>query len=47
MKGLQEVWMQIEVERVDMHEGISIKTLLDSRVTGLFISKKCAQRGGF
>jgi len=47
LKGLQEVWMQIGVERIDTHERISVKVLLDSRATGLFISKKCAERGGF
>jgi len=33
--------MQIGVERIDTHEGISVKALLDSGATGLFISKKC------
>jgi len=32
--------MQIGVERVDTYEGISVKALLDSRATGLFMSKK-------
>ena len=39
--------MQIEVEKIDTYEGISVKVLLDSGATGLFISKKCAERGGF
>ena len=47
LKGLQKVWMQIGVEKIDTHKGISVKALLDSRATGLFISKKCAERGGF
>ena len=47
LKGLWEVWMQIEVEKIDTHEGVSVKVLLDSGATGLFMSKKCAERGGF
>ena len=47
LRGLQEVWMQIEVEKIDTHEGISVKALLDSGATGLFMSKKCTERGGF
>ena len=47
LRGLQEVWMQIEVEKIDTHEGISVKALLDSGATGLFMSKQCIERGGF
>jgi len=47
LKGLWEVWMQIGVEKIDTHEGISVKVLLDSGATRLFMSKKCAERGGF
>jgi len=47
LKGLREVWMQIGVEKIDTHEGVSVKALLDSGATGLFMSKKCAERGSF
>jgi len=47
LKGLREVWMQIGVEKIDTHEGVLVKALLDSGATGLFMSKKCALRGGF
>ena len=47
LRGLREVWMQIEVEKIDTHEGISVKALLDSGATGLFMSKQCIERGGF
>ena len=47
LKGLQEVWMQIGVKKTDTHERVSVKALLDSGATGLFMSKKCAERGGF
>jgi len=39
--------MQIGVEKIDTHEGISVKALLNSGATRLFMSKKCAERGGF
>ena len=47
LKGLQDVWMQIGVEKIDTHEGASVKVLLDNGATGLFMSKKCTERGGF
>ena len=47
LKGLREMWMQIGVEKIDTHEEVSVKALLDSRATRLFISKKYAERGGF
>jgi len=47
LRGLREVWMSIGVEKVDTHEGVTVKALLNSGATGLFMSKRCAQRGGF
>jgi len=47
LRGLREVWMQIGVEKIDTHKGISVKALLDSGAIGLFMSKKCTERGGF
>ena len=47
LKDLWEVWIQIGVERIDTHEGISVKVLLDSGATGLFMSRMCAERGDF
>jgi len=47
LRGLQEVWMQIGMEKIDTHEGISVKVLLDSGATELFMSKKYTERGGF
>jgi len=35
------------VEKIDMHEGILVKALLDSGATGLFMSKKYTEIGGF
>jgi len=34
---LRKVTVKIELERIDTQEGITVKTLLDSRVTGLVI----------
>ena len=47
LKLLREVWLNIGLEKVDTHEGVSMKALLDSGATGLFMSKKLAERQGF
>jgi len=44
-KMLREVWLNIEIEKVDKHEGITIKALLDSGITGMFIDKIAAKHG--
>ena len=46
-KPLREVWMNVEIERVDTHKGRTVKALLDSGATGLFMSKSLAQKGGY
>ena len=46
-KILREVWLNIGVEKVDMHEGITVKALLDSSVTGMFMDRKMAAKYGF
>jgi len=46
-KMLREVWLNIEVEKVDTYEGVTVKTLLDSGVTGMFMDKKMAAGHGF
>jgi len=46
-KMLREVWLNIGVEKVDMHEGIMIKALLDSGTTGIFMDRQMAARHGF
>jgi len=47
LKLLREVWLNVGLERIDTHKGVSVKVLLDSRATGLFMSKKLAERQGF
>jgi len=44
---LKEVWLDIGIEKTDTHEGITIKALLDSSTTGMFIDRKTAAKYGF
>jgi len=44
---LREVWLNIRVEKIDTHEGIIIKVLLDSGVTRIFMDRQMAARHGF
>ena len=39
--------MNIGVEKIDTHEGIMIKVLLDSSATGMFIDRQVSARHGF
>jgi len=41
------VWLNIRVEKIDMHEGIMIKALLDSSTMGMFMDRQMAARHGF
>jgi len=44
---LREVWLNIGVKKLDMHKDVTIKVLLDSGVTEIFIDRKIAARHGF
>ena len=46
-KMLREVWLNIGVEKVDTHEGVIIKALLDSGATGMFMDRQTAARHRF
>jgi len=46
-KMLREVWLNIGVEKIDIHEGVMIKVLLDSSTTGMFMDRQTAARHGF
>jgi len=46
-KMLREVWLNIGVEKIDMHKGIVIKVLLDSGAIGMFMDRQMAARHGF
>jgi len=39
--------MTIRIEKLDTHEGITIKTLLDSGAIGMFMDKRMTARHGF
>ena len=44
---LREIWLNIGVEKVDIHEGITVKVLLDSGITEMFMNRKIAARNKF
>jgi len=44
---LREVWLNIGVEKIDTHEDIMVKALLDSGTTGMFMNKKAVAKHGF
>ena len=46
-KILREVWLNIGIEKLDTHEGVTVKALLDSSATGMFMDKRTAARHGF
>ena len=39
--------MNIGLEKIDTHEGVSVKILLDSSTTGIFMSKQLADKQDF
>ena len=47
MKLLREVWIQVEVEKINTYKGISVKTLLNSRAMELFADKKFVEKQRF
>jgi len=44
---LREVWLNVGVENLDTHEGVTVKALLDSGAMGMFMDKRMAARHGF
>jgi len=46
-KLLKEVWLNIGVEKTETHKGISVKALLDSGATGMFMDRKFTAKHGF
>jgi len=47
LKSLREVWLEVGIEKLDNHEGVTVKALLDSSATGMFIDKKFVEEHGF
>jgi len=43
-RPLREVWMNVGIERIDMHKGRMVKALLDSGATRMFMSKSLAEK---
>ena len=39
--------MNIGIEKIDTHEGVTVKVLLDSGTTGMFIDKRTAAKHRF
>jgi len=39
--------MSVDIEKIDTHEGRTVKALLDSGATVMFMSKNLAQKGGY
>jgi len=44
---LREVWLNIGIEKLNTHESVMLKALLDSRATGMFMDKRTAAKHGF
>ena len=47
LRSLNKVWMTIGMEKVDTHEGVTVKALLDSGATGMFADRKFVEKNGF
>ena len=44
---LREVWMKVGLEKLESHEEVAVRALLDSRATGLFMDTTFAKEKGF
>jgi len=44
---LREVWMKVGLEKLESHERVAVKALLDSGATGLFMDTTFAREKGF
>ena len=40
LKPLREVWLEVGIEKLDNHEEVTVKALLDSGTTEMFVDKK-------
>ena len=47
LKPLREVWLEVGIEKLDNHEGVMVKALLDSGAMGIFVDKKFVEEHGF
>ena len=46
-KILREVWLNIRIEKIDTHEGVTVKALLDSGTMGMIMDQRMAAKHGF
>jgi len=44
---LREVWLKVGLEKLENHEGVAVKALLDSGAIGLFMNTTFAKEKGF
>jgi len=44
---LREVWLKVGLEKLESHEGVAVKALLDSSATGLFMDTTFTKERGF
>ena len=44
---LREVWLKVGLEKLENHEGVAVKALLDSGTMGLFMNATFAKEKGF
>ena len=47
IRPLREVWLKVGLEKLESHEGVAVKALLDSGATGLFMNTTFAKEKGF
>ena len=47
LRPLREVWLKVGLEKLESHEGIAVKALLDSGATGLFMDTTFTKEKGF
>ena len=47
MWPLREIWVKVGMERIDTHERVTVKALLDSKATGMFMDRKFVEKHGF
>ena len=47
IRPLREVWLKVGLEKLESHERVAVRALLDSGATGLFIDTTFAKEKGF
>ena len=47
LQPLREVWLKVGLEKLENHEEVAVKVLLDSGMTGLFMNTTFTKEKGF